>query len=264
MDWNKLFFQIINVAIMVFILYRLFFKSVLRTLDTRSAKVTGALDDAERRTDQANAAHAQFEARLAQMEEKVASLTQGAKEKLWRTQRHILAETRHEIERMQANAEREIERSHQMGVYAYQCELGSQVTALCERLIRQAGGESFQKACLAHFMEQLSALPAGEYLDAFQTDHNRRAQVRIISANALDAASVAQIKEQALRMLGRPVNLIRKVDPALVAGAMIYVGDRVIDGSVAGALHMLYEQYASGLQTPESARPQQPDVGLAA
>ena len=53
MNWTKLFFQIINLAVMLFILYRLFFKSLLKALDKRSATVTSVLDDAEQRTREA-------------------------------------------------------------------------------------------------------------------------------------------------------------------------------------------------------------------
>ena len=227
MDWTKLLFQIINMAIMLFILYRLLFKSALRALDEHSQKVMRALDDAERKDREAAATYAQSQERLAQMQENIASLRQETKEELWRTQKHILAETRHEIETMQANAARDMERAYQKGVYDYQCELGRLVTTLSERLIRKAGGGSFQKACMAQFLEQLSALPTGEYRDAFQTDQGQKAQVRIVSACVLDVASAAQIKKQAQKMVGGPVNVIGKVDPALVAGATMYIGDRV-------------------------------------
>lgn len=221
------------------------------------------LDDAERLDREADATYARSLERLAQIQDQIASLRQETKEELWRTEKHILAETRHEIETMQANAARDIERAYQKGVYDYHCELGHLVTTLSERLIRKTGGGSFQKACVAQFLEQLSALPPGEVHNAFQTDREQSAQVRIVSARTLDVASAAQIKTQAQKMVGGPVNVIGKVDPALVAGATIYIGDLLLDGSVAGALHSLYERYVADLQPSERAQPPL-DVVLAA
>ena len=264
MDWTKLIFQLLNMAIMVFILYRFLFKSALRALDEHSHKVMRALDDAEKRDREAAATYAQSQEQLAQIQENIASLRQETKEELWRTQKHILSETRDEVEKMRANAARDAERAFQKGVYGYQCDLARMVTVLSERMIRQAGEGTFQKACMAQFLEQLSTLPTGEVRDAIQTDPGQSAQVRIVSATVLDAASAAQIKEQAQKMVGGPVNVIGKVDPNLVAGATMFIRGQVIDGSVAGALHTLYERYVADLQSPESARPPRPDVVLAA
>lgn len=264
MDWTKLIFQIINITIMVLILYRFLFKSARRALDEHAQQVTRALDEAEQRDREAAATYARSLERLAQIQESIASLMQETKEELWRTQRHVLAKTRDEIETIQANAKRDAERGYDMGVYEYRCELGHLVTTLSERLIRQAGEDSFQRACMAQFLEQLSALPTGEYRESFPTDPGYRAPVRIISACALDAASAARIKEQAQKMVGGPVNVIGRVDPALVAGATMYIRGQVIDGSVAGALHRLYERYVADVQPPESGRSPRPGVVLAA
>jgi F-type H+-transporting ATPase subunit b len=264
MDWTKLIFQILNVAIMVFILYRFLFKSARRALDEHSQKVMRALDEAEQRDRQAAATYAQSQERLAQIQGTIALLRQETKEELWRTQKHVLSETRHEIETMRANAKRDLERSHQMGVYGYQCELGRLVATRSERLIEKAGDGSFQKACMAHFLEQLSALPTDKIRDALQTDQEQKTRVRIVSATVLDAASAAQIKEQAQKMVGGPVDVMGKVDPALVAGATMYIRGQILDGSVSGALHTLYERYVADLQSPESARPPRRAVVLAA
>jgi len=264
MGWTKLLYQILNLAIMVFILYRLFFKSALRAMDQHSQRVTRALDDAEQHEREAAATYARFRDRLARIQEEIASLRQEAKEELWRAQKHSLAEAQYEIETMYTNAARDVERTLDTGLCEHRRELGQLVTKLSGRLIREAGGEVFQSACTARFQERLSAFPAGEYRDTFGVDPDQQVPVRIISASVLDAASVAQIAEQARELVGRPVRVIRKVDPALVAGVTMYIGDRVIDGSVAGALHSLYEQYAADLQSPEGALARRRDVGLAA
>jgi F0F1-type ATP synthase membrane subunit b/b' len=260
MNWTKLLFQILNLAIMVFILYRLFSKSALRALDEHSQKATRALDMAEQHEREANAAYAQFQARLAQMQDKSASLRQEAREELWRFQKHSLAETRDEIETLRANAARDVERTLETSVHEYRCELGWLVTRLSERLIQEAGGVAFQDACIARFVERLSLFSEGEYRDRFRVDADQQVPVRVVSASVLDTASVAQIAEQAQKIAGRPVHVIRKVDPALVAGVTMYIADRVIDGSVAGALSTLYERYVAELEVQAQHR----RVGLAA
>jgi F-type H+-transporting ATPase subunit b len=265
MDWTKLLFQIINLAVMALILYRLFFKSVLRALDERSKSATSALDSVERKEREAAETYAQYEERLAQIKETIASMRQESEEALWRAHKHVLAETRHEIETMRAKAEQGIKDAHQRGIHEYQRQLGRLVTAQSERLVREAGGDLFQKACMEQFMEHLSVLPADEYHSVFPADEEQVVPVRLLSAYVLDEASVAQLEAEAQKMVGSPVWVNCQVDPALIAGATMYIGDIVIDGSVAGALHGLYERYVAGLaQSPEGVRPQRRDTGLAA
>jgi F0F1-type ATP synthase membrane subunit b/b' len=265
MDWTKLLFQIMNLAVMVLILYRLFFKSVLRALDKRSKSATSALDKVERQEREAAETYAQYQERLAQIKEAIASMRQESKEALWRTRKHVLAETRHEIETMQAKAEQRIKETHQREIFKYQCQLGRLVTTLSERLVSEAGGDLFQKACIEQFIEHLSVLQADEYHSADLAGEEQLVPVRLLSAYVLDEASIAQLEEQAQKMVGSPVRVTCQVDPALIAGATMYIGDMVIDGSVAGALHGLYERYVADLaQPPESARPQHRDIGLAA
>ena len=174
-----------------------------------------------------------------------------AKEELWRISRRVLAETRHEIEAMQEKAKREIEHAHHLRVDEYQKQLGNIVIVQSEHLIRQAGGGLFQRTCTERFLEQLSTLSTGEYHVVSLADGQQEVQVRIISANVLDTEHMVQLEQQAQKMVGQPVNALYRVDPALVAGVTMYVGDRIIDGSLAGSLRGLYDRYVADVQAAD-------------
>jgi F0F1-type ATP synthase delta subunit len=49
-------------------------------------------------------------------------------------------------------------------------------------------------------------------------------------------------------LTGQPVEVKYRVDPSLVAGATLRFGDVLIDGSVAGQLDHLKEQYMADLE----------------
>jgi F0F1-type ATP synthase membrane subunit b/b' len=262
-DWTKLLFQTINLSVMGLILYRLLFKSVLRALDERTRRVTTVLDDAERRERAAADSYTQYQERLAQIQDAIASMRQESDEELWRTRTHVLAETRREIEKMQAKAGWGITEARQRGIAKYQRQLGRLVTSLSGRLVREVGGNTFQEACIGQFIEQLSTLPADEYRadelypHITQVDGEQVIPVQLSSAYVLSAASATQLEKQIQEMVGRPVKVTYRVDPVLVAGATIRIRDIVIDGSVAGTLRGLYEQYVTNLrQSPEIERSQ--------
>ena len=66
-----------------------------------------------------------------------------------------------------------------------------------------------------------------------------RVQVQVRSAEALDGAAQELVASQLRSALGRDVDLRLDVDPDLIAGLVIRVGDTVYDGSVANRLQRL-------------------------
>ena len=93
----------------------------------------------------------------------------------------------------------------------------------------------------------MSRLPADEYHYAFPVTEDQ-VPVQLSSAYVLGADSAVQLEQQIQERVGRPVNVTCKVDPNLVAGVTVRIGDILLDGSVAGTLQDLYERYAAGLE----------------
>lgn len=67
----------------------------------------------------------------------------------------------------------------------------------------------------------------------------------VISAFALDASQQQAISAALQKRLGRKVNLVCKIDPSLLGGAVIRAGDLVIDGSASGRLQKLTQRVAT-------------------
>jgi F-type H+-transporting ATPase subunit delta len=68
----------------------------------------------------------------------------------------------------------------------------------------------------------------------------------ITSAAALTDAEVAAITQRLSDMTGGKVEVTLGVDPSLLGGVQVRVGDRLIDGSVRGRLERLRSKLASG------------------
>lgn len=71
-----------------------------------------------------------------------------------------------------------------------------------------------------------------------------RAEVR--TAVAIDEESRQRLVELLSAQTGKTVELTVEVDPALIGGAVIRIGDRLIDGSARHRLRALREQLAQG------------------
>ena len=71
------------------------------------------------------------------------------------------------------------------------------------------------------------------------------AKAEITSAIALTDAQVAELKTVLEKRFGKRIEATVAVDPRLIGGARIVVGDQVVDGSIAGKLQAMATQLKS-------------------
>ena len=247
-NWGTLLLQIANFLVMVFILWRFLFKPVVKILDERSKKVTSALEEAERKEREANEMRTEYEEKLAETQDQMITMQQTAQEELARAKSKLLDEARQEIQTMREKAQAETQEARQQAVYQHRRELGQLVTTLSARMMRESAGDAFQRASVEGFIERLDALPADEYRQTLDATKTEMVYVQLVSAQELDTDSLAHIEKQVRAMVGQPVEVQLKIDPSLVAGATVRFGDVVIDGSLAGQLQHLKEQYMVELE----------------
>nr|HMN62983.1 F0F1 ATP synthase subunit delta [Anaerolinea sp.] len=66
-------------------------------------------------------------------------------------------------------------------------------------------------------------------------------QAEVLSALPLTCEEQSAIQQDVVRHLGGPVAVNFRVDPSILGGLILRVGDRVLDGSVAGQLEELHQ-----------------------
>ena len=67
----------------------------------------------------------------------------------------------------------------------------------------------------------------------------KAAGAEVTSALPLSAAEQETVKKDVLGKLGGAAAVSFKVDPSILGGLIVKVGDQVMDGSVSGQLHSL-------------------------
>lgn len=86
----------------------------------------------------------------------------------------------------------------------------------------------------------------------FRRLYNRRSgivEAVATSALALDAAELAALKSRIETMTGKTVELETAVDPTILGGIQVRIGDTLYDGSVRGRLERLRAKLAAGALT---------------
>lgn len=112
--------------------------------------------------------------------------------------------------------------------------VGLQIINLVELLLRRGR------------IDQIGRI-AEEYLRLYKTA-NGIATATITSAVALTEDEVASVRGRVEELTGSAVDLRVSIDPALIGGLTVQIGDRLIDASVRGRLERLREQIVQGVR----------------
>ena len=90
--------------------------------------------------------------------------------------------------------------------------------------------------------KRLIALPEmADAFNAYVAEYEKICTVRVVTAIAANEDFKQKIARALTIRTQREVNLDCEVDPSILGGAIIHIGDRVIDGSVRGKLTRLLE-----------------------
>lgn len=115
--------------------------------------------------------------------------------------------------------------------------LGKLFLGICEGRMTDMGS-NFIKVLIDN--HRLDVLPEIAMLyEQHRAEAERTIDAEVISAFPLSEAQQSMLADKLKQRLGRSVNLIAKVDPNLLGGAIVRAGDLVIDGSVNGQVDKL-------------------------
>src|SRR5207249_3751690 len=86
-----------------------------------------------------------------------------------------------------------------------------------------------------HVIEEFGAIAAAS---------RQKVSGEIITAVALDDATLDRLAAELSRVTGKNVQLFKKIDPSILGGAVIKVGEQIIDGSLRRKLDQIRERLA--------------------
>jgi F-type H+-transporting ATPase subunit delta len=75
----------------------------------------------------------------------------------------------------------------------------------------------------------------------------------VVAAVKLDDAMLKRLESELSRTTGKNVQLFQKVDPSILGGAIIKIGEQIIDGSLRRKLNQLKEQLAHSSEVSKHA-----------
>jgi F-type H+-transporting ATPase subunit b len=230
LNLGYLLVQIVSFAVLFLILSAWVYKPLIKMLENRKEKIQKGLEDARVAAEARENAEAEAEkiiqAKQAEASETVRQATARAQE----VDKEMKAVAEKEIAEMKAQARAEIaeEKTQLLG------EVRGQIAALAMAATQKLVGESLDASRQHALIEEFfSGIKDGKVAVVEPTDGESAV---VTSALPLTADEQKKISEQVLKGQGE---VSFEVNPSILGGLVVQVGDKVLDGSVAGQLESM-------------------------
>ncbi len=224
--------QVFSFLIIFVLLRALVYKPMLRMLERRRQAIAQGLEDARVAAEARASAEKDAQEVLAKAQHEASQRLQQAAEAAEQVAREIKAAAEKEAAQIRAAALAEAEQAKLQALADLRGQVAALSIAAAERIIRESLDERRQRALVAEFFSGLRegkvALLEGEELSG--------GSVEVTSALPLTPEEQQVIRQEITSKVGAGSSITFRVDPAVLGGLIISVGDRVLDGSVAGAL----------------------------
>ena len=221
-----LIMQILIITILLLVMRGLVYKPLLRILDERKARIAKGLEDSRQAAIARDNADAEAKKILDSARQEAAKIRQDAVAQAEETAKGIESRANEEAREIVAGAAEEAEEERNRILSELRGQVAAISIAAANKLVGESLDEKRQHALVADFF---SKVPAG--VEKLSGD-------RAVVTSALPLTK--QEQDRAKKVLAvETVDF--KVDPAILGGLVVRVGDQVVDDSVASRMSALGE-----------------------
>jgi F-type H+-transporting ATPase subunit b len=227
--------QILNFAIMFIILRKWVFVPIGNLLEKRRAAIAEGVENARVAAEARENAEQEAEKIIAEAQAKSNQIIREATERAEQQGREVLAAADEEAAKKREVALAEVERDKERMLSDLRGQVAALSMAATQKLIGESLDQQRQHALINEFF---SGVQSGKVI-VMEGEDLTGSSAEVISALPLTDDEKEAVKADILSKLGSQATVTYRVDPNILGGLVVRVGDRVVDGSVAGQLENL-------------------------
>lgn len=229
--------QILNFAIIMVVLIAWVYKPLMNMLQRRREKIEKGLEDAQVAADARANAEKDAEVLMSETQGKAAQMIREATEKAEHANRDVRSTAEAEIANLRKAALVEIETEKERALNELRVHVSALAIAAAQRIIGESLDEKRQRALVDEFF---SGVKSGKVvvLDGVELEGK---EAEVTSALPLTEDEKKTVTGDVMKKLGSTAKVSFVVDPNILGGLILRIGDKVIDGSVVNQMQNLRE-----------------------
>lgn len=226
----------LSFGILFLVLRAWVFTPLLNQLEKRRTAIARGLEDARVAADARANAEKEASRITTEAQTKAAEIIREATERAGKVEHEIRAQVENEVAKSREAAMAELESERNQMLSELRGQIGSLAIAAARKLVTENLDEQRQRTLVNEFF---SGIRNGtvNVLDSAMDDGAQ--SVDVTSALPLSENEQETIRRTFLQKLGGAATVSFRVDPNILGGLIVRVGDQVVDGSVAGRLEDL-------------------------
>jgi F-type H+-transporting ATPase subunit b len=227
--------QILNFLLIMYFLTGMVIRPILRNLDARRKRIEDSMENARLADERLANVEKDYQAKLneaaAEAQKMRADTLAGAQAEVQR----IRTDAQAEAEKIKAQARVDATGERNQMLADSRGQIVALVMAATNKLVGESLDANRQKALINDFF---SKVPASSISGVTVNG----GPVGVTSALPLTPAEQASVKADLSRQLGDIKEITFDVDPSILGGLVVRVGDKVIDGSVSSKVNAMRQQ----------------------
>ncbi len=224
-----LIIQILGFAILMILMKGWAYEPILKLLDERKARIAKGLEDARQAAIARDNADAEARKILDAARTEAAKIRSDAHAQAEASASGILAKANEEARKIVASAQDDAEAERNRILSDLRGQVVGIAMAAANKVVGETLDDQHQHKLLGSFF---SALP-----DSVSRLSGERAEIT-------SALPLTESEQAAARAAVKAQHVVFKVDPAILGGLIVRVGDQVVDSSVAGKMSSMREALA--------------------
>lgn len=235
LNLGYLFVQIFNFAIIFVVLRAWVYKPILGLLERRRTTIAEGLEDARIAAEARQNAEQEAEKVVADAQAKASQIMREANERAETQGKEVIAAAEAEAVKKREETLAEVESERERILGELRGQVGTLAIAAAQKLINASLDEQRQRVLIDEFF---SGVKSGQVV-VLEGKQVSGASAEITSALPLTAEEKESVKRDVLAQVGEQATVTFRVDPAILGGLIVRVGDKVLDGSVSGQLESM-------------------------
>lgn len=227
--------QILNFAIIFVVLRAWVYKPILGLLEKRRQAIAQGLEDARIASEARQNAEKEAEEIIAEAQSKASQIVREASERAEHQARELIVEAESNATKKAEEAKVDAERERERILGELRGQVASLAMAAAQKLISATLDQQRQRALIDEFF---SGVQSGKVV-VVEGEKLAGSSAEVTSALPLTTEEKDAVKEDILSKIGSHATVTFRVDPSILGGLVIRVGDKVLDGSVAGKLETM-------------------------